>query len=83
MDIPPIPPDDFKTSDLGLAAFLLTLQFPLLQITFEGSRASFVFPGTAHGEAKLFWQPGRNAVDARAFHSNLRELRRLARGGRR
>jgi hypothetical protein len=79
-----IPSSEYATSDLGQAAFLLAREIPLLRVEREGERARFVFPVSASETSKLFYQPGRNMVDARRFHMNLRELRGLARGeGRR
>jgi len=75
------PTDEYSTSDLGQAAFLLAREAPLLRVDNEGGRARFVFPAAAGELSKLFFQPGRNLVDARRFHFNLRELRGLARRG--
>lgn len=72
--------DEYTTSDLGQAAFLLAREMPLLRVDHQGQRATFVFPASAGGVAWLFFRPGQNLVDARRFHLSLRELRGLARG---
>lgn len=77
------PFEDFRTSDLGQAAFLLAKDTPLLRVEHEGPRAFFIFPETAKSIAELFYFPGKNLVDARRFHLSLRELRGLSRGERR
>ena len=78
----PAPADEYGTSDLGVAAFCLSLDLPLLRVE-QGERVRFVFPGSAKNTAALFYQPGRNLVDARKFHISLRELRGLTRPERR
>lgn len=75
------PADEYGTSDLGIAAFCLSLDLPLLRVE-QGERARFIFPGSAADTARLFYQPGRNLVDARRFHISLRELRGLTRSDR-
>ncbi len=77
------PPQEFQTSDLGVAAFLVAHETPLLRVETDAQRCVFVFPGEAADVALRFYQPGRNLVDGRRFHLALRELRGLARGGRR
>ena len=78
------PPDEFATPDLGVSAFLVASGFPLLRVDTGTARAQFIFPGSAAETAHLFYQAGRNSVDARRFHVALRDLRGLARGsGRR
>lgn len=71
--------DEFGTSDLGQAAFLLVRELPLLRVDHGGERVVFVFPGSAEQTAHLFYRPGQNLVDARKFHLSLRELRGLTR----
>jgi hypothetical protein len=73
--------DEYETSDLGIAAFLAAKDFPVLRVE-VGQRSAFVFPAGAEQTAKLFYLPGSNLVDARRFHTMLRELRGLAKGGR-
>ena len=75
-------PDEFRTSDLGIAAFLVAQDTPLLRIENGGERVFFVFPGSAGQSATRFYRPGDNLVDARRFHFSLRELRGLTKGGR-
>jgi hypothetical protein len=77
-------PDEFHTTDLGIAAFLAAQDVPILRIENGGERCFFVFPGAAEPMAAQFYQPGANLIDARRFHFSLRELRGLTRryGGR-
>jgi hypothetical protein len=72
--------DEFETSDLGEAAFLVAKSLPLLRVEHGPVRATFVFPGAAARVAPAFRLPGSNLVDAKRFHAALRELRGLARG---
>jgi hypothetical protein len=71
--------DEYKTTDLGIAAFLLAKQLPLLRVDDSEKRVLFVFPGGAAELANRFYWPGANLVDARRFHLSLRELRGLTR----
>ena len=73
------PPDEFTTSDLGTAAFVVAKDFPLLRVDRSDTRVRFVFPGGAKVVADLYALPGRAVVDARRFHFALRELRSLTR----
>jgi len=77
----PMPPstiaDEFRTRDLGISAFLVARETPLLRTEQEGRITIFVFPGSAETLARLFYHPGQNTVDARKFHVALRELRGL------
>jgi hypothetical protein len=73
--------DEFLTSDLGLASFLVAKGLPLLRVDHGPIRAVFVFPAGAAALARTFHLRGSNMVDAVGFHSALRELRGLARGG--
>jgi hypothetical protein len=75
--------DEFRTSDLGIGAFLLAREFPLLRVEHGRERAVFVFPASAADTAKSFYSPSDSMVSARLFHYSLRELRGLARGDRR
>lgn len=77
------PTDEYRTSDLGLASFLVAKELPLLRAEEERGRVFFVFPGSAGRTAMLFYQAGANLVDARRFHLTLRELRGLTRGASR
>jgi hypothetical protein len=74
-----IPRDEFLTSDLGEAAFLVAKAIPLLRVEHGPDRAAFVFPGGAATLARTFHLRGSNLVDAKSFHAALRELRGLAR----
>ena len=73
------PPDEFTTSDLGTAAFVVAKDFPLLRVDRSDTRVRFVFPGGTKTVADLYALPGRAVVDARRFHVALRELRGLTR----
>lgn len=77
------PCDDFLTSDLGEAAFLVAKALPLLRVEHGPDRAYFVFPSGAAALARTFHLRGSNLVDAKSFHAALRELRGLARAERR
>jgi hypothetical protein len=74
--------EEFQTSDLGLAAFLVARALPLLRVEHGPERARFVFPQSAAALAQTFNLRGSNLVDAKSFHAALRELRGLAREGR-
>ncbi len=80
MTKPTILPDEYTTSDLGVAAFLVARDTPLLRVDTSATRALFVFPCSAARLAPLFYQAGQNTVDGRRFHVALRDLRGLARG---
>jgi len=67
--------EHFKTSDLSLAAFLMTLDFPLLKTEGNGRRVAFHFPSTAAEAAPGYLQG--NKVSARAFSAALRDLKSL------
>ena len=74
--------DEYETSDLGVASFLVARDIPLLRTDNRSERTSFVFPGTAEEIARGFYQPGKDLVSARRLHAALRELRSLTRQGR-
>lgn len=61
MTPPTITSDEYATSDLGVAAYLLACELPLLRVDHEGDRAAFVFPETAQTVARLFYQTGRTS----------------------
>ena len=67
--------NDFKTRDFPLAAFLMTLGFPLLETRSRGSSLIFCFPPTA-GEAAPRYLQGET-VPARAFYASIRDLKSL------
>lgn len=73
------PPDLFRSSDLGVSAFLVAQGFPLLHVEWDGRRAVFAFPESVRDRALLYRQPGQNLVEAHRFHQAIRELRGLAR----
>jgi hypothetical protein len=75
--------DEFSTSDLAIASFIVAReQYPLLRVDdTDPQRVRFVFPAGAAMLARAFYQPGADTVSARRFHAALRELRGLARGG--
>ncbi len=66
---------NFTTSDLSLAAFLMTLDFPLLKTEGNGRRVAFHFPSTAVEAAPGYLQGEK--VSARAFSAALRDLKSL------
>lgn len=69
---------DFQTSDLGLAAFLVSRGHALLGVERDhGARCTFRFPLEAREDGQAFY---RNAsVPARAFANALRDLKALIR----
>ncbi len=71
--------DEYRPSDLGIAAFVSALDVPLLRVENGGPRVSFVFPRAAEWVAARFYRPGENLVDVRRFHFCLREMRGLTR----
>jgi hypothetical protein len=75
MSSPESSSDEYQTADLAVSAFLVTKGYPLLGVHYNGAKAFFRFPASAEATARLFFQPGRNLVDARLFHYNVRELR--------
>ena len=66
---------NFRTSDLSLAAFLMTLDFPLLKTEGNGRRVAFHFPSTADEAAPGYLQGEK--VSARAFSAAMRDLKSL------
>jgi len=67
--------ENFTTSDLSLAAFLMTLDFPLLKTEGNGRRVAFHFPSTAIEAAPGYLQGEK--VSARTFSAALRDLKSL------
>ena len=67
--------ENFTTSDLSLAAFLMTLDFPLLKTEGNGKRIVFYFPSTA-AEAAPGYLRGEK-ISARAFSAAVRDLKSL------
>ena len=69
---------EFTTSDLSLAAFLMTLDFPLLKTEGNSRRVVFHFPSTAAEVAPGYLQGVK--VSARAFSAAVRDLKSLIHG---
>ena len=67
--------ENFTTSDLSLAAFLMTLDFPLLKTEGNGRRVAFHFPSTAAEAAPGYLQGEK--VSARTFSAAMRDLKSL------
>lgn len=65
---------DYRTGDLYLAAYLLTVGVSLERILPLGSRVEFIFPASAwpHVEDYL---AGRGQVDPRRYARELRDLK--------
>ncbi len=74
--------DEYSTSDLGLAAFLLALGHPLLDLRGSpGHPRSFVFPVAAAAAAPSYFAGA--TVEARKYAAAIRDLKGLiAQGGR-
>mgnify|MGYP001284522462 CR=1 FL=1 len=66
---------NFRTSDLSTAAFLMTLEFPLLKTEVNGRRVVFHFPSKAADAAPGYLQGEK--VSARAFSAAERDLKSL------
>ena len=67
--------NDFQTRDFPLAAFLMTLGFPLLGTESRGHNLIFCFPSTAADAAPRYLQGEK--VPARAFYASIRDLKSL------
>ncbi len=65
--------NDFRTRDFPLAAFLMTLGFPLLGTESRGTSLLFCFPPTAADAAPRYLQGEK--VPARAFYASIRDLK--------
>jgi hypothetical protein len=64
----------FQTTDLNLAAYLITLGYLLTRVDgMPGQRRTFHFPQTAEPDTASFYQHG--AVPARALANALRDLK--------
>ena len=63
----------FQTRDFPLAAFLMTLGFPLLGTESRGNSLLFCFPSTAAAAAPRYLQGEK--VPARAFYASIRDLK--------
>ena len=66
---------DFQTRDFPLAAFLMTLGFPLLGTESRGHNLIFCFPSNAADAAPRYLQGEK--VPARAFYASIRDLKSL------
>ena len=67
--------NNFQTRDFPLAAFLVTLGFPLVETQSRGSSLIFCFPSTAADAAPRYLQGEK--VPARAFYASIRDLKSL------
>ncbi len=65
----------FQTRDFPLAAFLMTLGFPLLGTESRGTSLLFCFPPAAADAAPGYLQGEK--VPARAFYASIRDLKSL------
>ncbi len=71
------PGERFGTTDLSVAAFLLSTGVPLQGIEpLNGQRKVFLFPAEGRDAAEAYYQNA--TVPARAFASALRDLKALA-----
>ncbi len=66
---------DFQTRDFSLAAFLITLGFPLKETRSRGTSLLFCFPSTAADAAPRYLQGEK--VQARAFYAAIKDLKSL------
>ena len=71
---------DFRTRDFPLAAFLITLGFPLKETKSVGTALLFCFPSDAYNAAPLYIQGER--VQARAFYSAIKDLKTVIHNSR-
>lgn len=71
--------DEFRTSDLGCAAFLLAKGVPVLGLvpTVDGKRKLFRFEAKERGVAAGYYQNG--LVEARTFFNAIRDVRSMLR----
>ena len=70
--------DEYRTTDLGLAAFLVARGHPLMRLEGRcGDRRVFCFPTAAEGSAPLFHRDA--SVPARTFANAIRDLKALVR----
>lgn len=70
----------FRTRDFSLAAFLITLGFPLKETKSVGTSLLFCFPPDAADATPLYIQGER--VSARAFYSAIKDLKSLIHNSR-
>ena len=72
--------NDFRTRDFPLAAFLITLGFPLKETRNKGTSLLFCFPPPAVDAAPLYIQGER--VSARAYYSAIKDLKTVIHNSR-
>jgi hypothetical protein len=73
---------EFSTTDLNLAAYLLYLDYPLLHLNGPPGQRAFAFANVAEKDIAAFYAGAK--VDARKLLGALRDLKGLlAQGGRR
>ncbi len=70
----------FQTRDFPLAAFLITLGFPLKETKSVGTSLLFCFPPPAAAAAPLYIQGER--VSARAYYSSIKDLKTVIHNSR-
>ncbi len=73
----PTQPDEFRTSDLYLAAFLVAQGQPLLRVEREGGRVYFIFPNvqrTRELQSQFF---NNGIVGVGDFRRSLQDLKTL------
>ena len=72
--------NDFQTRDFSLAAFLITLGFPLKETKSIGTSLLFCFPPPAADAAPRYIQGEQ--VSARAFYASIKDLKSLIHNSR-
>jgi hypothetical protein len=65
----------FSTTDLNLAAYLLSLDYPLLHLTGPPGQRAFAFASVAEKDIAAFYAGAK--VDARKLLGALRDLKGL------
>ena len=71
-------PEDYCTTDLSLAAFLVARGYPLSRLLGRrGDRRVFCFPVDAEDSAPLFYRDSK--VGARTYANALRDLKAMVR----
>lgn len=66
--------NEFKTSDIGLSAYLCSKSIPLVRVEPNGRRAWFVFGEGAEDTASAYWDDTA-IVNPRIFQTMLRDLK--------
>jgi hypothetical protein len=64
---------EFSTSDLVIAAYLLTAGHPIDRIIKDGNKGTFVFKGVDPALITIF-DLGSARIEPQAFHNNVRHL---------